>query len=521
MPDIYENPNTHRVLLVEVDAYNVVSATSETFYFGSDFFITEPGDVPANTIYSGVLQGDVSFSKELFNGDKLRGKGIPDRGAFTIFNTLEPGRNAARYDDLINPDKYTFDGRACRIYAIEKGAAYSSKVLLQRCSIDDIEYDESSITFRLRGNAYLLNNQIQSSRYAGTGDAEGGADLKDLPKPLTFGRLRNVPGTLINSSYLVYQFHDGAVQEFEAVRVRGVDITFSADYSNYAALVAATISAGEYATCKALGLIRFNTTPDGEVTADIKGSTLSGTYSAKTGDIMSYIVSNYSDWTDIDTASITALNTANGGDVGVYVGTREQSIDSVLDELANSIGAFYSGNRDGKFSVGRVTTPSIISSVDIDESDIENNSLKRSTIGRPIWKATLGYKPAIVVQSPDSLAGSVTPDNRQLFSQDYLTETASDSSVKTKHTGAVDFRFNSNLYDASAASTEVSRILTLFKSRRDIFTAQTNLKPLQVELGDTISITHSRYNLQSGKNFVIMGYTEYYLSGRVEIKAFG
>jgi len=42
-----------------------------------------------------------------------------------------------------------------------------------------------------------------------------------------------------------------------------------------------------------------------------------------------------------------------------------------------------------------------------------------------------------------------------------------------------------------------------------------------VDLNDTISITHSRYNLSSGENFRVIRFKEFYLQNRVELTVAG
>ena len=111
--------------------------------------------------------------------------------------------------------------------------------------------------------------------YAGTTGAEGPSALKGTPKPLAIGAPRFVPGLLIDPTNLVYQLSGyGLIEDVEGAYERILAFTASAgDYANYAALVAASIPAGRWATCKAEGLVRHGAPPvsGGRFTYHVKG----------------------------------------------------------------------------------------------------------------------------------------------------------------------------------------------------------------------------------------------------------
>lgn len=520
MTDIY-SPLVHRILLVDLHPYDVTGAAVVDKYISSESYITEPTDTPANEPYIGVLTNgsDLTFTREMFSGNMLRGASIPDRGSLIIANTKRSNETEAIFSDWTDPSKYTWDGRAIQAYLIVKGAAYSTKVQVLDGIIDDIEYDETTITFRLRNNAYLLEQAIlQTAQYAGTGTSEGGAELTGKWKPRLFGRKADVPAVLLNAASLIYQVHHGEMQEVEAVRVRGINIDIDADYGSYALLAAASITAGDCATCLAEGLVRFHTQPDGVVTVDAKGSKLTGTYSAKAADIIEFIGEEVTGIT-ADSTAITALNTANSSDVSFYAGLDAVMRSEALDSLSNDIGAWWGFNRAGELDCGRLDAPTSSPSLYLDEGDIENQSMTRSVVGRPIYKLSLDYRPKGYVLNESDIAGSVTAANRALYVLPFLsTDPATDSAVLTKHKSAIEYRFLSNLYDETPAETERDRLLALWKVRRDQLEMRTNLNPLQVEMGQTVNITFSGFNLDSGANCVVFGFTESYLSGNVSIK---
>lgn len=520
MTDLYA-PNAHRILLIRMQPYDVNATATTSVYIGSEPYISGPSDSPANESFLPVLErgSELSYTREAFSGDMLRGRSIPDRGALTIINTQQPGRTAL-FDSWLDADQYTWDGRQIDAWLLVKGDSFSSKTQVLSAIIDDIDYDKNRITFALRSRAYLLDAPIANNRYAGTGGAEGGADVKGKPKTRAFGQLFNAPAVLINSSSLIYQLNDGEIESVSAVRDNGVALSLDADYASYAALAAATLSAGEYATCLAEGLIRLNTAPSGAVTVDLEGSTLSGTYSAKAADILKFIGEEVSGVT-ADSAAISALNTSNSSAVGYYTADNDVNRSDVLDFIVNSIGAWWGFNRTGSLDCGIISAPAGSPSLYIDQYDIRLNSIARNRVGKPIWSTILDYKPNWLPQAEDALAGSVSAANRSLYAKPWSTTAATQTAaVQTKFNSAVEFTFQSGLYDSTAAETERNRLHTLYNTRRDQFDIDTNLKPLQVSMGQEINISHPRYNLSSGRNAVVFGFTERYLAGNVSIKVF-
>lgn len=525
---VFNNPNADRIVLVDLHPYDVEDEVVVDKYVASEFYITEPTDTPANTIYTGSVQGEVSFRRELFNQEKIGGQSIPDRGALSIINSLEPDADESRYDEWLDPSKYTWDGRDIEIYVMLRGDDYSSKEKILDGVIDDIDYTENTITFRVRSKQILLDKLIQTTRYTGAGGIEGGSELTGLPKPYVVGEVFNIAPVMINSAYLVYQINDNtAVNAISSVRDNGVALTLdtgigtSGDFADYTALTGATIGAGKYATCLAQGLIRLNSSPVGAVTCDAQGDDLGGTYSGTVADIADYIVGTR-EGLSVNSASISALNTANSSVVGFYTGSDEYTILEVLDVLFNSVGAWYGFNRVGEFDCGQFTAPSTSEDLALGMMDIQNETLERVSAGAVVHTMSLKYKKNWTPQDVDALAGSVSEANRSIFSREYsITAPETASGVATKFLNSKPIVFDTVLHVEANANTERSRQLALLDERRNIFRFTTNLKPLQVGLNDVIKLTHDRFGLSSGDYFSVIGIEEEYLAERVSLIVWG
>jgi len=123
-----------------------------------------------------------------------------------------------------------------------------------------------------------FNVDVLNKTYAGTSDAEGGPDIKGRVKPLALGRPLNVEPVLINAVDSVYQFSAyGPIEAVTTLYERASAFpAASGNYASYAALVAADIDPGHWATCLAEGLIRLGAPAYGVITGDIRGHAIGG-----------------------------------------------------------------------------------------------------------------------------------------------------------------------------------------------------------------------------------------------------
>jgi hypothetical protein len=142
-----------------------------------------------------------------------------------------------------------------------------------------------TLRISIRDNAFKLDVPASLNVYGGTGSADGTADMAGKRKPLAFGVVNNITPAQVNPANLTYQVHDGAVNAIPAVYDSGYALSGpDADYASYAALAAATITNGHYATAKAVGLFRLGSAPNGLITCDVQGdSGGSGGYITTTG----------------------------------------------------------------------------------------------------------------------------------------------------------------------------------------------------------------------------------------------
>lgn len=287
-----------------------------------------------------------------------------------------------------NARRFLWAGAPVRFYAGNAGDAWPWTQVFEGL-VERFEAQGNSIKVTARIDTEPFQKDVLPTKYAGTGGAEGGADLKNKPKPFLLGRCLNVEPVQINATDSVYQFSGyGQIQAVNALYERGSSFGASVgDFGSYALLVAATIPAGRWGTCLAEGMIRLGAPAYGVITGDVDGDKQGGTWRRKTGEIIQRIASNAGvSGTVIDATSFNALDTAlaglsNQGRIGIYITDQENVLD-LAARLAAPCNAQVGISLTGKLFAMRVSTssptltldaqarqmPAVLSSVESDVS---------------------------------------------------------------------------------------------------------------------------------------------------------
>ncbi len=136
------------------------------------------------------------------------------------------------------------------------------------------EIDEATRTARFEASVQDgWADQPLLALFAGTGGIEGPADLAGQPKPLVLGNALFAGGVLIDRIDNIWMVSNGPIAGVSAAYDRIASLGASAgDFASLAALKAASIPNGAWATCLALGLVRFGAPPDGRVSFHVSGS---------------------------------------------------------------------------------------------------------------------------------------------------------------------------------------------------------------------------------------------------------
>lgn len=487
-----------------------------TLYAASSEILTAPDDTPASTPFHGTLAQPISFRRSLLGGSAI---GVFSTGDGTMVLDNRDGQ----YDFLIGT--YSIDGRriTLKIGRIEDNYATDFPIFVGTAA--DWLIDEDNLTITIRDFGYRLNVPLQQNLYGGTGGADGGDDLAGKRKPLAFGQVFNVGPPLVVPILLIYQVHDGEIESVDAVYDRGIALTFSADVATYADLVSAAVSAGQYATCLALGLLKLGSSPAGTITADLHGDA-DGSYVETSADIVRRIINRSTDIEDsaeIYLPAFAAVNTAQPAPIGYWSGTDDgQGADDAIANIMSGVGGWGGFRRNGKFEVGIVLAPTSPPSSRFTVADIAE--IKRealpSGISPPPYRYRVGYQRNETVQ--DDLADGVTAARKAFAAQEYRYAEASSTTIRADHPFALDADpVQGHFVNQSDAQTEATRLLNLYRASRGLYRMKLNWRSFNLNLGENIDVTYPRWDLTVGRALRLVEINEDGAENSVEIVGFG
>lgn len=385
-----------KIFLVKATPYDPVGAAETTVRFSTG---RPDGKAPVydGALWPARLVTAINTEVSVFTGEF--GGGVPTYGVVQIALV------AGEYDSLVD---YYWDGRDIFIYRGEETDAFASMDLIFKGRVRSIQWDRFTLTLNLADYGEVLQKPIQTTLYAGTGGVEGGSDLIGKPKPMCFGTPKNIEPTLVDSAYLVYQFHTRQANGVDVVYDQAVAMSLSADYPDYATLTAAQVPAGGYSTCNALGMFRLGANPVGPVTADVTGDADGGfVYTA--ADIMGRIAVDFTDLTvgDTDSAAFTALNTANSSPCSIYIGTGDNpSVADVFTQLMVSVGAFWTFTPAGLLTVKQVAFGTSAVTLSDTAGPLVLDGVARLETPPPFWRRKMGYATSWRVHGANEIAAA-------------------------------------------------------------------------------------------------------------------
>jgi hypothetical protein len=204
----------------------------------------------------------------------------------------------------------------------------------------DWSLDEQTLRLPVRDWSALLERPWAAGVYTGGGGAAGTPDLAGTPVPRLRGAVREITPVLIDAAHRVYQYTDGP-GVVTALYERGLaGVTPVGDHASHAALIAAPLLAGQYATCNAAGLFRLGTTPFGAITLDAQGSFPGAGYKGRLADIARHVLTEDMGLPSeaVDTAAFAGLAEARGWTGGIWSGDGADAV-TIVGRLLRSLGA--------------------------------------------------------------------------------------------------------------------------------------------------------------------------------------
>lgn len=498
------------VVTAEITAYDVSIPGTVTLRYSTHGYVSGPTETPANTYWDNrIIQGG-NFQRTMFQDQQTFGQTQLGYGELVLAN-YDGG-----LDGLLS---YSFGGRQIiiRLADVVAGVVPTWTTVIDG-QIEQAELSWQTVRFRIRDKQLSLAKPLQQTRYGGTNSLPNGldgvsGDLKGRPKPLVYGQVFNAAAPCVNTTRKIYQLHDGsALQSVDAVYNRGAAVTAGAAYTSQADMETNAPTAGQYrvwnsaAGCyvrladNTSGTLTFDAT-QGAATANRTAAQLWRQVLQKAGIAVG----------SISSADITALDTAAPYACGIYLpDNRDVSAIDAADMLASSVGAWWGVDASGTFRIAQLVLPSIGNSVGtlttVNIVNIERVASRDAGAGMPAWKIKMGYQRIWFTQ--EDLTNAVTEARKEFLSQEYRRVEASDAAVQTANPTSPEIEINTVLVTEANASTEASRRLTIYKTRRDFYrvTVRVDASLASVfDLGKTVTLQVNRFGMNSGKAFVITG----------------
>lgn len=509
--------------LSEILEAQITQTTTTTVRFATRTFVTRSADAPANEVISGRIASGLRVDRRL----ETVAEGQFGSLVNTEYGEVQLKNNDGSLDSLAT--RFEADGRQVRlrIGATETSSSGSERV--QPYSQFATVYVSTAGTWTfehdvLRLPIESLNNRIQdrlqNEAYSGLGGIEGTAEIAGRSKPTLFGRGSNVSPQLLDPAILTYQIHAGNIELISAVYDGGAggahdapsnpDFTFAGDFPTYGTLAAASVPAGAYATSLAVGCLRLGIAPIFGVTVDARGhkDNITGNYIETTADVIRTILRDYVGINTnlIDHTAFNALNGLQSGDIGLFLPAGDQStVADVIRRLAFGAGAIIS-DKSGFFSIQRFDPPGSVVHWAFNDRDII--SIQRLTLPYVIpWKAWgVGYDVNWTVQTNSDLAGGVTQARRAYLQSERRFAYAQDVDIALFHATSHGAPLRESFFsDSASAQAEAQRLIGLYSYGRTFYEVVVKNALLSVHIGQTVRLTYHRWDLDGGKNFVVVG----------------
>lgn len=276
------------------------------------------------------------------------------------------GTVGARWDDYL----LRFDGRVSAQPSIAAGVATIG------FAVDDRWLDQPLL-----------------ATYAGTTGIEGPLALKGQPKPLALGAPRYVPGQMVDAVNSVLQLSAyGAIEAVDAALERLARFgPSSGDFGSYAALVAAVVPPGGWATCLAQGLVRHGAPPAGRLSYLMRGDKAGpDAWARLPGAVIKRIALLSGGQGKISVGSLEALDSARPWPISLYI-NEQTTARELIQRVATSVHAVAGVSWLGKLFVVPLGIQDPALTLDATGEALPPvRTVEQVEVATPFWKLAIG-----------------------------------------------------------------------------------------------------------------------------------
>jgi hypothetical protein len=428
-------------------------------YIGSGPFISKPTDTPSHKVYEELLTGSIETTGAIDRALSFGSIDLVNDGALDSWlSRAWEGHSLKVYlGDALWPR----DDFRLVIDGINGGIAQSGMI---------------GITFNFYDRMKRLDGPVQSELLS-TGQ----------PKPICLGHVFNCVPVLIDAPTLKYQVNNGPVESI-VVRDNGVDITGNT-----------TLDLNE-------GTFMLGAARVGKITCDVEQA------DKTLAKMVKFVADQYQE--SVDVANLAAF--PNTDTLGYYLRS-SASGSQVLLELAKSVGGFVRFSLLADLQIVRLDLSGAVA-LYIDSDDVLKNGLELDSVDPPATSINLSYRKNWGVQDADSQAGSVSAENRELYSREFTVLESPNLLVGFPHAEPRDVE--TLISSPAAAQAECNRRALLRKEPRQIWRLSGFLSASQVFIGDLVELTFPEFGFQNGRTGAIISTRKSLLNDSVELEIF-
>lgn len=504
-----------------------------TLYYSTQEFLktSAPNQYQVAIATGGAVQG--SFS--IFGDGKTFGAAAINTGFIKLVN-VNGDRDRLR--------KYAFNGYPVTVRLGDNTQEYSTFTTLVTGTVQQPVVSKQDILFRLRDRVQELDKPINPTKYLGNNTLPDGVqgvttDLKGRNKPLLRGYAWNFSPPLVNTSKMVYQLSCKQINGIDWVKDGGVSLTVGTNRASLALLLSNTPTSNTFDYYLGSGsdgaYIRVGSNPVQAITvAAYQGANAAARTFAQIAKRVLNEDAGYS-LSDISSTDITALDILSPFQCGCWTDASQMSVKNFLDSLSPSALGWYTNDLTGTWRLGKITVPSgtpirtfknfddnvVAKATDSNIVDIELVATNDAVRGLPVARVSTQWQKNYLTQDTSSLNGDQTNPGtdpvggltvREILKKQYSTAsyptTGQDSDINRKWSIPQELTFTTLLKNQSQASTVAQQYFNIYSKLRDRFKLVVNLNQDNIsstQLGGIIKVQTTRYGLQDGKLFMVLG----------------
>lgn len=502
--------------LADTGPLGTLAADELTIYAATEDFETGAGDDPADIIMPGVLLRPLRLERSLLQ-DLVGGTVAVTYGEAELVNLDRT------FDALVR--RFDVTGRPAVIRLGAAGRSWADFVTIFDGLAAGWHADEERLVVKLRGWELLLETALEVRTYAGTGGLAGGADLEGKRVPVALGWILNATPALVIALELLYQVHGGWVRRIAMVHVRGRPLAPGADHPDAAALRAATIAPGTFATCHAEGLFRIAYASDGEagaVTCDVEGAMVDGVFLATTAQVARHILVDRAGVDPVRVADATGAPWQFHAPIGFYAGPDDT--DDCADALARLLrgcGGWGGFGRRGVWGWGalRLPDPATPPVAVYDEADLVDVTPMElpAAVTPPPWRWRVAYDRNWTPQASD-LAGAVTDERRAWLKESHRLAERPNATTRAFYRKPSDpDPVEGYFRDRADAQRLADELEALWRLPRGLFRAELRDGAWARDLSDVVRLEWPRWGLETGASAVVVATSDDADEGRTEL----